>query len=150
MPKRIPRPRLREGVGQSKVGRSSALDGPPVDLADYDLPFELSGAGRLQWLQFAGDPMPWWTEADLPSIAHFCLILGRLGDTEGADSLSKLSRELRMLEDQLGLSPMARARMGLSKPSFPVPNWQIEIVSDAVSRRRRGPIPIDDLLADEA
>ena len=117
MPKRSPRPRLREGVGQARAGRGRELSGPTVVLEEYDLPLELAGAGRIQWLQFAANPMTWWTEADLPTIAQYCAALdavdrARTGSPAG---WAAASREVRALADALGLTPMARARMGLRK-----------------------------------
>lgn len=119
MPKRSPRPRLREGVGRTRGGRSDELLGPQVVLEDYDLPLELAGAGLIQWLQFAADPMPWWTEADLPTIAQYCaspdaLEAAREGSMSG---WAVVSKEIRALADALGLAPMARARMGLRRPT---------------------------------
>ncbi len=138
MPKRVPRPRLRKGVGESRAGRFSEFEGEPLDFVGFDLPVELNAAGQLQWLQFSADPLPWWTEADLPAIAHCCFLFGRLSECDSADAVSKISRELRQVEDSLGMTPMSRARMALRQPPAPAPD---------VSVRRR-PIPVDVLLAD--
>jgi phage terminase small subunit len=72
----------------------------------------------LQWLQFAADPMPWWTEADLSTVAQYCAALDVLEAARGgkAYAWAAASREVRALADALGLTPMARARMGLRKP----------------------------------
>lgn len=120
MPKRAPRPTLRQGVGQSKSGRAGEI-GAPVDLTGYDVPLKLGAPGRLQWLQFAADPMPWWTEADLPTVAQYCAALDAVERAQdgSAAGWAAASREVRALADALGLTPMARARMGLRRAPGP-------------------------------
>lgn len=116
MPKREPRPTLREGVGQGKTAAAGARPtGPLLELEQFDPPFPLNDHGRAQWAAFASDPMPWWTDADVPSIGHYCLLVGRMSSKGTSnDALTKLSRELRLVGDQLGVTPMSRARLKIA------------------------------------
>lgn len=115
MTRRAPRPRLREGVGEARRPGHGLEDGRRIDLLAYDPPFKLSGRGLLQWQQFAADPMPWWSDADLPTIAQYCAAISKLTPGMGANGWALVSRELRQLSDALGLNPMARARLKLGK-----------------------------------
>lgn len=93
-----------------------------MELEQFDLPVELGGAGRLAWLQFAANPMPWWTDADVPTVAQYCSALDVLDAARSgpAYAWAAANREVRSLADALGLTPMARARLGLRKgPGVP-------------------------------
>ncbi len=129
MTKRTPRPTLRNGVGQGKA--KTDRHQKPADLLElelFDPMFPLNAAGRDQWARFAADPLPWWTDADVPTISHFCLIVGRMSVRNiGVDSLTKLSREARMLEDQLGLSAMSRARLKIVHSNKPQGDGAAEV-----------------------
>jgi phage terminase small subunit len=114
MAKGLVRPELRAATGRAPDGRAGELEGEPLNLVAYDVPVDLGEAGRLQWLNFAEAPLPWWTEADLPTIAQYCVCWDDVHTTSPSNK-ANLHRELRMLADQLGLSPMSRARMAINK-----------------------------------
>lgn len=144
MPRRAPRPRLRDGVGRGAAGRSGELAGALVELEGFDLPVELGAAGRLAWLQFAANPMPWWTDADLSTVAQYCSALDVLDAARSGPvyAWAAANREVRSLADALGLTPMARARLGLKKGPG-VPRSPL-----AAADEPREPIPVDVLLGD--
>ncbi len=147
MPKKAPRPKLRDAVGETKEGRNAETAGPRLDMLEYDIPFELGGKGRIQWLQWSADPLPWWSDADLPTVAQYCAALDAIEAARGgsAAGLGVAHKELRHLADALGLTPMSRARLGLRKTPVQ-PDWD-----DADAENPGGPaevISLDDLLDD--
>jgi hypothetical protein len=77
------------------------------------------------WLAVWESPVAaMWGPVDVPAVEQLAHLLDRwFGEVEdGGDSSGRLSAEIRQRQDQLGLTPAARARLG----------WELPVMSDTI------------------